>query len=283
MRRWAIVALGLAALSCGGTRAAPAADRSHAGIVVRVDHDATVGDLLAALRTSLRARGHAGDCFLAWDVEVGEHVVVHVGNRSRSAALSCGSLQALTRVLEGRCPALRLFWVAPGPAMRTSAMASFFGPPGTAFAAAPVLAASTAGPAHRAVFDEAPEGARAVLGIRLEEPGGQAGAQKQDETPEDGANPLEDPEVLARMEELVARVQRCNPSGEGSLVVEWSVLADGTVTNPRALVSTVGDEVVRCALDAIAASSFPEHEGAAIDYCAPVLLAPELRPRPQSR
>ncbi|HEY8430866.1 MAG TPA: hypothetical protein VIL20_20945, partial [Sandaracinaceae bacterium] len=91
--------------------------------------------------------------------------------------------------------------------------------------------------------------------------------------------PLRDPEVREALVQLVRRIQRCNPSGEGSLVLEWHVERDGTIAGVQEVTSTVSDAALECAVDVLRASSFPEHDRETpIDYCAPVLLDPSLRP-----
>lgn len=259
--------------SCGGA----GAGTSTSAVAVGLDDAATVADLVGALSRALRQRGHEGECFLAFDAPRPD-VTVRIGARSRSAALSCGGLTGLSAALEGRCPAARIAWVTTGT--RPAAVSYIFGPPGDAFAHAPVAVRSAASPAREAALFRA-EGARLVLAMELARVA--PGASKQAAAPP--ATPLDDPAVQLAMRQLVARVQRCNPSGEGSLVLEWLALADGTVTGARPLASSVGDDVVRCALDMVNATSFPERVGEAepIGYCAPVLLAPALRPSRSDR
>lgn len=238
---------------------------------VGIGEDATVVELVGALSCALRGRGHEGECFLAWDAPEPD-VTVRVGERSRGAALSCGGLDGLSEELEGRCPAARIAWATRS---RPAAVTYVFGRPGDAFAQAPVAIASASSPAAEALFFTV-EGARVVFALDLARSAGKPGAKKQERAP--AATPLDDPATQLAMRQLVARVQRCNPSGGGSLVLEWRALPDGTVTEVRPLASNVGDEIVQCAIDQARASSFPERDEPA-DYCAPVLLAPALRPR----
>ena len=168
-----------------------------------------------------------------------------------------------------------MVWVAD---RQVAAMSLVFGAPGDAFAAQPVGMAAAASPATDAVFFPS-QGGRAVLALQVD--AGVVRRSRKSSTkqgPIDRANLLEEPAVQLALQQLVARVQRCNPSGEGSLVLEWLALSDGTLTSVRPLTSSVGEDVVRCALDMAAATSFPEREGEPVGYCAPVLLAPALRP-----
>ncbi len=281
--RAAVIASLLAA--CGGS-APPATPAPSAEIDphdVRVAEDASVGDLLAALRRALVAGGHEGECFLAWDAEPeegAEQITVHVGERSRSATLSCQGFDPLTPAIQGRCPFVRFFWVS-GEDMRTEALTFYFAPAGRAYAARAIGAGRVDAPASEAVFRDGPEGTQLVLGIPLRAPEGGASAGKQDEpvaaSPED--NPLSDPEIMAALQQLVARIQSCNPSGEGSLVLEWTVEPDGTIASVQPLTSSVGDDALECAIGIMNEVSFPEHDGDhSIDYCVPVLLDPTLRP-----
>lgn len=272
MRRGSALLL-LAFASCGGASVERAEPPDHR-IDVQLEADASVAELAVALTRALEERGHEDECFLAWDAADAE-VTVRLGDRERSAALSCGGLAALSRELEGRCPGGRVIWLAD---RQVAAMSLVFGAPGDAFAAQPVGMAAATSPATDAVFF-APDGGRVVLALQLD-----AGVVRRSrksspkQGPPDRASLLEEPEVQLALQQLVARVQRCNPSGEGSLVLEWLALSDGTLTSVRPLTSSVGEDVARCALDMATATSFPEREGEPVGYCAPVLLAPALRP-----
>jgi hypothetical protein len=276
---WASASL-LAA--CGGS--APATTAPAAAVDphdVRLEEDASVGELVGALKQALIAGGHEGECFLAWDVtpeEGGEQLTVHVGERTRSAAVSCHGLDPLSRSMQGRCPFVRFFWVS-GEAMHTEAMTFYFAPAGRAYAARAIGAGHVEAPASDAVFQEEPEGTQLVLGIPVRERAD--GAGKQDEPmvagPED--DPLTDPEVMSAVQQLVARVQTCNPEGQGSLVLEWLVEPDGRIAQVMPLTSSVSDDARECAVEVMSHVSFPEHGGDhPIDYCVPVLLDPSLRP-----
>ncbi len=243
-----------------------------------VDETATVAELVGALRAALAARGHGpGECFLAWDAEGDETITVRVGERGRAAAVSCDGLQAVARALEGRCPFARLFWIE-GEDMRTDALTFYFSPPGRAYAARPIAAAGVGSPAADAVFSEAPEGTRLVLGVPLRERSG--GARKQDEAapPSESQSPMDDPEIAEAVQQLVLRMQDCDPERTGSLVLEWQVEPDGTIAGVQPVTYTVSESALECVLAEVAELTFPEHEGErATDFCAPVLLGPSLR------
>lgn len=272
-------------VACGGTP--PPAETSEREATstreVRVAEDATVAELLRAIRGALIARGHEGECFLAWDVEdASDGLTVYVGERSRQAAVSCDGLQGVATALEGRCPFVRFFWIA-GEDMRTEALTFYFAPAGRAYASRPVAAAGVSTPAADAVFRQGPEGTRLVLGLPLPR---REGASKKEAGAEEDAesdNPLEDPEIMQGVQQVVARIQSCNPSGQGSLVLEWAVEPDGTITGVQSVTSTVEESAIECAVGILSAASFPEHEGDdPVDYCVPVLLDPSLRPSDQA-
>lgn len=267
---------GLALLvGCGGAQHAPPSEP----VSVHAHADATVGELLSALDQALSARGHEGECFLAWDAARTD-VEVQLGDRTYHAALGCGGLTGLADALEGRCPAARGYYVEPGEAMRTRGMLLYFAAPGAAFADAPTYVAGIDGPAA-ALFDS-PEGARAVLGVPLTSTEANRPAGKQDERAPSAApseRPLDDPRAQSALQRLVRRIQRCQPEGEGSLVLAWRALPDGTITDAQVVTSTVPAEVAQCALNIATATSLPEREGEPVEYCAPVLLSPSLRPR----
>lgn len=266
MKRGLRLSLSLALASCAVTVRAPSG--------VQVEGEASVAELVRAIAEELRARGHRGECFLAWDAARAD-LHVRVGGQSRRAALSCGGFDALADTLEGRCPAARVVWTGDGS--RPTAMTIVFGPPGHAFAQSPWGLFRADRPARDALFFP-DEGGLAVLAIDLEDGRARARANKGDSLPPD--TPLADPAVDLALRQLVARAQRCNESGEGSLVLEWRTLPDGTVTQVRPLASSVDEQVVRCVVDQVRASSFPERRGELrpVDYCAPVLLSPALRP-----
>lgn len=268
-------------LACGAPAAAPreaapvAADPDE----VRVAADASMADLLAGLRRSLAARGHdEGECFLAWDVDAAEQITVHVGERSRSAALSCGGLDA--SLLEGRCVFLRVFWVT-GEELRTEAITFYFAPAGRAYAARPIGGVGVGAPAAEALFDDdQPEGVRLVLGVPL-----RSRAPVETGAPTRGAtmtpprdNPLQNPEIAEAVQQLVARIQECNDEESGSLVLEWTIDGAGDVHDVRPLTATVSDDAARCATEILEEVSFPGHDGSEpVDFCVPVMLDPELR------
>ena len=281
MRRGlALLSLAFFSTACGGA-SVERTDAAERGIEVRLEAEASVSDLALALRRALESRGHEGECFLAWDAARTD-VTVRVGDRERSAALSCGGLAALSGELEGRCPGGRAIWVADA---EVALMSLVFGAPGDAFAGPPVGMAGAGAPATDAVFFPS-EGGRLVLALEVaREPAHReldarvaprSAKSRAKQAP--SASLLEDPQIQLALQQLVARVQRCNPSGEGSLVLEWLALPDGTVTSARPLTSSVGEEIVGCALDMANASRLPAREGEPIGYCAPVLLAPALRP-----
>lgn len=285
-----LVALLLTA--CGGTAPASAPATATGEAVdpreVHLAADASVADLLGALRRALIAGGHEGECFLAWGVEAEreeDRITVHVGDRSRSAALSCNGFDAIGPTLEGRCPFVRLFWIT-GRDMRTEALTFFFAPAGRSYALRPIGASDIAVAAENAVFTEGPEGTVLVLGVplrneRSDGARGKQGAPETESAPEEPEDPLADPEIRRGVEQLVARIQRCNPDGEGSLVLEWSVAPDGSIGDVQPLTASVSDDVIECAVETLAEVSFPEHEGDhPVDYCVPVLLDPSLRPAP---
>ncbi len=270
-------------LAACGARAAPVEPPPSAPErEVRVAEDATVAALLRAVRGALIARGHEGECFLAWDVEASDALTVQVGDRARSAAVSCDGLQGVAGSLEGRCPFVRFFWIE-GEDMRTEALTFYFAPPGRAYAARPVAGAGVGAPARELVFREAPEGTRLVLGVELPSRARQKQAEGASEAPPATDDPLQDPEILEAVTQLVQRVQRCNPSGRGSLVLEWQVEADGRIGAVQPVTSTVDEAAIECALEVLSEASFPEHGAERpVDYCVPVLLDPSLRPSGQA-
>ncbi len=270
-RGLALLSLAFFSTACGGA-SVERTEAAERGIEVRLEAEASVADLALALRRALESRGHEGECFLAWDAAE-RGVTVRIGDRERSAALSCGGLGALSRELEGRCPGGRAIWVADA---EVALMNLVFGAPGDAFAGPPVGMAGAGAPATDAVFFPS-QGGRLVLAVQVDAGVARRSAKSRAKQAP-SARLLEDPEIQLALQQLVARVQRCNPSGEGSLVLEWLALPDGTVTSARPLTSSVGEEIVACALDMANASRFPAREGEPIGYCAPVLLAPALRP-----
>lgn len=277
---WAL----LACVACGApARPLEEAPPSAPAGEVRVAEDATAAALLRAVRGALIARGHEGECFLAWDVEASDALTVHVGARARSAAISCGGLDGVATALEGRCPFVRFFWVE-GEDLRTEALTFYFAPAGRAYAARPVAGAGVGAPARELVFREAPEGTRLVLGVELPSRAPQKQAEEPtSEAPAAGDDPLQDPEILEAVTQLVRRVQRCNPSGRGSLVLEWQVEPDGRIAAVQPVTSTVAEAALECALEVLSEVSFPEHGAERpVDYCVPVLLDPSLRPRDQA-
>lgn len=270
-----VLALLVLLASCGGASVEPA--RSDSRIDVRIAEGASVAELAAALTRALEARGHEGECFLAWDAASAD-VTVRIGERARSAALSCGGLAGLSRELEGRCPAGRVVWAA---GRQVAAMSLVFGAAGDSFAGSPLATAAADSRAADAVFFPS-DGGRLVLAVPLDAGVVRRGVVRGKASKKQAAaappSPLEDPQVQLALRQLVARVQRCNPSGQGSLVLEWLALPDGTLTSVRPLTASVGEDVVQCARDMVAASRFPEREGEPLAYCTPVLLAPALRP-----
>ncbi len=276
--------------ACGGSQTASTAPPPSAEVDphdVRLPADASVGDFIAALKRALAAGGHeGGECFVAWGLPVEdgtEQIDVHIGDRERSAAVSCDGFDGLGPGMEGRCPFVRYFWVE-GSEMRTAALTFWFAPAGRAYANRAIGGSPITTPAAEAVFREGPEGTQLVLGIPLHPPPEQSAGKKQDgasggmaAAPEN--NPMSDPVIMRALQQLVSRVQTCNPSGEGSLVLEWAVAPDGSIAGVRPLTSSVDPDVVECALGVLREASFPEHQGPQpIDYCVPVMLAPSLRP-----
>lgn len=268
-------------IACAG--AAPRIEEPRAAVDpdhVRVPADATMGDVIDGLRDALAERGfREGECFLAWDAPSDDAITVHIGDRERSAAVSCGSLSAFGELLEGRCAFLRFYWLS-GEDLRAEGMTLFFAPPGRAYAARLMGASGIAAPAREAILREDPDEARVVLGVSLErverDPGQRSPSAAL--TPE-RPNPLLEPETAEAVRQLVARIQPCNPSGAGSLVLEWSVEPDGDIAGAEAFSATVDDGVAECALEILADVGFPEHvEERPVDYCVPVLLDPALRP-----
>lgn len=282
-------ALSLCLIACGGAAPTSPAAPVFTDKGVALPEGASARQLLAALRAALAERGHrgeGGECFLAWDLQGDERIEVRVGDRARSAAVSCGGFDAFADPLEGRCPFLRFFWVR-GAALETDAVSFYFAPAGSSFAARPIAAAGVGAPAVHMVFPDRPEGAQVVLGVPLRDDDRDDDRDAGDPADDGHApamvpeeNPLEDPEIVRGLQQAVARVQRCNPEGSGSLVLEWTVAPDGRVADVRALTATVDASAVECAVATLSAASFPEHEGERpVDYCVPVLLDPSLRPQ----
>jgi hypothetical protein len=280
MTRAAAIA-GLVLASCGGPQQPARATERAAPNEAVVAADATMADVIVALRSSLRARGHVrGECFLAWDVPSSDTIRVRVGEQERSAALSCGGLREFAALLEGRCPFMRMFWLASAD-LPPQAMTFYFAPAGRAYGARPMAVAGVGAPAARALFDDPEEDVQLVLGVPLDVP--------PDATPREGSppagiamtpardNPLEDPEIARALQQLVQRMQECGEE-DTSLVLEWSVEPSGEIASIAPITTTASEETVTCAVELLSELSFPGHDGDAIDYCVPVLLARRFRP-----
>lgn len=257
--------LALALVGCAGTPVVarePVIASSPADVAVAAD--ATLGELLQALEAALATRGHEGECFLAWD-EGGE-LVVRIGPHERRAAVRCGGLGELAAV-QGRCIGMRFLGV--DAARRPRGVVLGFAPPGMALTTTPPRIVPTSTRADE-LLREPRGGVRVVIGVDVA-PSGSATSGKQGE-------PLDDPELQQALEQAVRRVQSCNPSAQGSLVVRFRVLRDGTIEDVQRLSSTVSEEAEACAIERLAASSFPEHPREEPDeHCVPVMLDPALR------
>lgn len=259
-------------IGCGVAPASVA--RVEASDEVRVEESATLDELLRSLATALLARGYEGECFLAWEAEGEPRVTVRVGERARSARVSCGGLDGIAAAVEGRCIAARWIWI--DEARHTRGLTFYFAPPGVAYATTPARVGPTSVSAAEVVFLEVPAEVRHVLGVPLARERG--GAKKQVDDEESVEDPFDDPEMRQAVEQLVGRVNRCNPDGSGSLVVRWQVHADGRIEGVQRLSGTVDDEVSRCVLELVSAASFPEHEASEpLELCAPLMLDPSLR------
>jgi hypothetical protein len=277
-------AIAIAILACACGAQAPDAHTEAGPGEVAAPDGASIGEVLDAIRTELARRGHAGECFLAWDTELEENLTVHIGDRSREAGVSCGGLDDLASTLEGRCIFVR-FYFFERPSLRTHAVSFYFAPPGRAYAARGMGGASIELPAREVIFQDAAMDTRLVLGIPLSLPPAEEEAGR---APPDipastfvapSENPMDDPEVAAALAQLVELAQSCrDESDQGSLVLEWNVAPDGEIDQVRALTASVTEGARSCAIELVDEASFPEHGGEhPIDFCVPVMLDRRLR------